>query len=52
MTVNTFSKLRGQAKNALYPQPEGVLGETMIKHGKDLGDEAPFGKDKMTLKGH
>ena len=29
--------MRGQVKNTPYPQPEGVLGETMIKHGKDLG---------------
>jgi len=29
--------MRGQAKSTPYPQPEGVLGETMIKHGKDLG---------------
>ncbi|KAJ8299839.1 hypothetical protein KUTeg_022586 [Tegillarca granosa] len=41
--VTTFSKLRGQAKNSLYPQPEGTLGEYMIKHGKDLGDDSAFG---------
>ena len=34
-TVNTISKMRGQAKTAAYPQPEGTLGEHMCKHGKD-----------------
>jgi hypothetical protein len=42
-TVNNFSKMRGQVKNTPYPQPEGTLGETMIKYGKDLGDESNFG---------
>lgn len=37
-TVNNLSKMRGQVKNTPYPQPEGTLGETMIKYGKDLGD--------------
>ena len=35
--------MRGQVKNTPYPQPEGTLGETMIKYGKDLGDESHFG---------
>ena len=43
-TANTVQKIRGQAKNALYPQPEGTLGETMQKHGKDLGEESLFGE--------
>lgn len=42
-TVNNLSKMRGQANKNPYPQPEGVLGETMIKHGTDLGDESNFG---------
>ena len=37
-------KIRGQAKNNLYPQPEGTLGEHMHKHGTDLGSDSPFGK--------
>ncbi|OCU00338.1 hypothetical protein XELAEV_18006109mg [Xenopus laevis] len=41
--LNTVSKIRGQVKNPGYPQPEGVLGETMVKYGKDLGDESNFG---------
>ena len=27
----------------LYPQPEGQLGECMVKHGRDLGDESMCG---------
>ena len=42
-TVNNLSKMRGQVKNTPYPQPEGTLGETMIRYGKDLGDESNFG---------
>jgi endophilin-A len=41
--VNNFSKMRGQVKNTPYPQPEGTLGETLIKYGKDLGDDSNFG---------
>ncbi|VDI76682.1 endophilin-A [Mytilus galloprovincialis] len=33
-TVNTISKMRGQAKTGGLPQPEGTLGEHMCKHGK------------------
>lgn len=42
--LNTVSKIRGQVKNPGYPQPEGLLGESMIKFGRDLGEEANFGK--------
>ncbi|KAK3098588.1 hypothetical protein FSP39_021033 [Pinctada imbricata] len=42
MAVNSISKIRGHAKNATYPQPEGTLGEHMIKHGKDLGEDMLF----------
>ena len=42
-TVNNLSKMRGNVKSTPYPQPEGTLGETMIKYGKDLGDESVFG---------
>lgn len=45
--VNSISKFRGQAKNALYPQPEGQLGECMIRYGNELGDESEFGKALM-----
>ena len=35
--------MRGQIKNIPYPQPEGTLGEAMVKNGKELGDESNFG---------
>ena len=38
-----LSKVRGASKTMPYPQPEGVLGETMHKNGKALGDESMFG---------
>ena len=43
-TANTVQKIRGHAKSNLYPQPEGTLGDTMQKHGKDLGEDSLFGK--------
>ena len=42
--VKSISKMRGQSNATLYPQPEGQLGDCMIKHGKDLGDDSTFGK--------
>ncbi|XP_007899320.1 SH3-domain GRB2-like 1b isoform X1 [Callorhinchus milii] len=41
--LNTMSKIRGQVKNPGYPQPEGLLGESMNKFGRDLGEESNFG---------
>lgn len=46
MAVSKISKLSGQAKSAAYPQPEGVLGEAMVKYGKSLGEEGAFGNKK------
>ncbi|KAG1665535.1 Endophilin-A [Nymphon striatum] len=36
------SKLRGSGKTPAYPQPEGTLGETMVKYGSDLGEESVY----------
>lgn len=41
--LNTVSKIRGQVKNPGYPQSEGLLGECMLRHGKELGGESNFG---------
>ncbi|XP_031560758.1 endophilin-A3-like [Actinia tenebrosa] len=37
-------KVRGEAAAFKYPQPEGSLGETMVKSGQDLGDDSSFGQ--------
>jgi endophilin-A len=42
-TRNAISKIRGQEQKILYPQPEGTLGDYMVKHGTDLGDDSLFG---------
>lgn len=42
---NSYAKMRGQAKQHPYPQSEGLLGDTMVKYGGDLGPESLFGKD-------
>ncbi|XP_064030897.1 endophilin-A2 isoform X1 [Pogoniulus pusillus] len=41
--LNTMSKIRGQVKNPGYPQSEGLLGESMIRYGRELGEDSNFG---------
>lgn len=41
--LNTMSKIRGQVKNPGYPQAEGVLGECMVRYGRDMGEDTNFG---------
>ncbi|OBS74341.1 hypothetical protein A6R68_15122 [Neotoma lepida] len=41
--LNTMSKIRGQVKTTGYPQTEGLLGDCMLKYGKELGEESAFG---------
>uniref|UniRef100_A0AAY4BEX3 SH3 domain containing GRB2 like 3, endophilin A3 n=1 Tax=Denticeps clupeoides TaxID=299321 RepID=A0AAY4BEX3_9TELE len=41
--LNTMSKIRGQVKTTGYPQTEGLLGDCMMKYGKDLGEDSSFG---------
>ncbi|RXN10321.1 endophilin-A2-like isoform X2 [Labeo rohita] len=41
--VNTVSKMRGQVKSPGYPQAEGLLGECMLKYGRDMGEDTNFG---------
>ena len=47
--LTTVSKIRGQVKNPGYPQSEGLLGECMIRHGKELGGESNFGEAEGRL---
>ncbi|XP_007890784.1 endophilin-A1 isoform X2 [Callorhinchus milii] len=42
--INTMSKIRGQEKGPGYPQAEGLLGESMVKFGRELGEESNFGQ--------
>ncbi|XP_026135335.1 endophilin-A2-like isoform X2 [Carassius auratus] len=41
--LNTMSKMRGQVKSPGYPQAEGLLGECMLKYGRDMGEDTNFG---------
>ncbi|KAG7468100.1 hypothetical protein MATL_G00139230 [Megalops atlanticus] len=41
--LNTMSKIRGQVKTTGYPQPEGLLGDCMLRYGRELGEESTFG---------
>nr|XP_017523294.1 endophilin-A3 isoform X3 [Manis javanica] len=41
--LNTVSKIRGQVKTTGYPQTEGLLGDCMLKYGKELGAGSTFG---------
>ncbi|XP_067411832.1 endophilin-A3 isoform X1 [Emydura macquarii macquarii] len=41
--LNTMSKIRGQVKTTGYPQTEGLLGDCMLRYGRELGDESTFG---------
>ncbi|XP_038623062.1 endophilin-A3 isoform X1 [Tachyglossus aculeatus] len=41
--LNTVSKIRGQVKTTGYPQTEGLLGDCMLRFGKELGEESSFG---------
>ncbi|XP_029424847.1 endophilin-A3 isoform X2 [Nannospalax galili] len=41
--LNTVSKIRGQVKTTGYPQTEGLLGDCMLKYGRELGEDSTFG---------
>ncbi|XP_056605380.1 endophilin-A3a isoform X1 [Triplophysa dalaica] len=41
--LNTVSKIRGQVKSTGYPQTEGLLGDCMLRYGRELGEESSFG---------
>ncbi|XP_026107725.1 endophilin-A2-like isoform X1 [Carassius auratus] len=41
--LNTMSKMRGQMNSPGYPQAEGLLGECMLKYGREMGEDTNFG---------
>lgn len=45
--LNTVSKIRGQVKSPGYPQAEGLLGESMAKFGREMGEDTNFGKKEI-----
>lgn len=47
--LNTMSKIRGQVKTTGYPQTEGLLGDCMIRYGRELGDDSMFGESVHLL---
>lgn len=47
--LTTVSKIRGQVNSPGYPQPEGLLGESMTKYGRELGEDTNFGKISQSV---
>ncbi|XP_059903533.1 SH3 domain containing GRB2 like 2a, endophilin A1 isoform X1 [Gadus macrocephalus] len=41
--INSMSRMRGQEKGPGYTQAETVLGDSMQKFGRELGEESNFG---------
>lgn len=51
--MNSMSRMRGQEKGPGYTQTEAVLGESMQRFGRELGEDSNFGEllnSKLTLK--
>ncbi|XP_054569343.1 LOW QUALITY PROTEIN: endophilin-A3-like [Eptesicus fuscus] len=41
--LSTVSKIHNQGKALELPQPEGLLGNCMLKYGHELGEDSSFG---------
>lgn len=41
--MNSMSRMRGQEKGPGYTQTEAILGESMQKFGRELGEDSSFG---------
>lgn len=48
--MNSMSRMRGQEKGPGYTQTEAILGESMQKFGRELGEESSFGELQQTIK--
>lgn len=46
--MNSMSRMRGQEKGPGYTQTEVILGESMQKFGRELGEESSFGELQQT----
>lgn len=44
--MNSMSRMRGQEKGPGYTQTEVILGESMQRFGRELGEESNFGEPK------
>ena len=44
--MNSMSRIRGQEKGPGYTQTEVILGESMQRFGRELGEESHFGELK------
>lgn len=42
--MNSMSRMRGQEKGPGYTQTEAMLGESMQRFGRELGEESTFGE--------
>ena len=48
-TVNNWARIRGDEKLTQYPQPEKILGESMLKYSDELGQSTNFGNALFDL---
>ncbi|XP_020821812.1 endophilin-A3 isoform X2 [Phascolarctos cinereus] len=46
---NTMSKITGQMGTTGYPQPEGLLGDSMLRYGAELGEDSMFGQALLDI---
>lgn len=44
--MNSMSRMRGQEKGPGYTQTEAILGESMQRFGRELGEESNFGESQ------
>lgn len=47
--MNSMSRMRGQEKGPGYTQTEAILGESMQRFGRELGEESNFGESQQTF---
>lgn len=50
--MNSMSRMRGQEKGPGYTQTETILGESMTRFGRELGEDSNFGELQPILAEH